>query len=245
MVECLRPEDNKILLSITKMKKIAVLITVLIGLLTLGVVSAQAQYGPPPYGEVPPEGQILVDKKIKDPSKKGDVYVDNLGAADYHFSPGEEVFFKIKVKNTGNTTFSQAEVKDLLPQYVDYVLGSGGVRKDIRDVTTTYQDLTPDEEKEFEVRGKVVNSNEIPNDQGLYCVLNKAEVLADGQTDSDTAQLCIEKKVLGAVAQPPAGAELLALGLTFASISALGLFLKKKEAITARTHFKTNHSVSC
>lgn len=210
-----------------KIKKLVVLVVSFIGLLIVGSFSVQAQYGPyGPYEGIPPEGQILVDKKIKDPSKKGDVFVDNLGANDYHFSPGEDVSFKITVKNTGNTTFADVEVKDLLPQYVDYVLGSGDVNKDIRDITTTYENLDSDESKEFEIQGRIVASNEISNDQGLYCVLNKAEVIANGQTDSDTAQLCIEKKVLGV--QPPAGANILPLGASFLGISVLGLALKKK-----------------
>jgi len=205
-------------------KKSAIFIISLIGLLTVGAISVKAQYGP--YEGVPPSGQILVDKKIKDNSKKDDVYVDNLGANDYHFSPGEDVNFKITLKNTGNTTFEKVEVKDFLPQYVDYVLGSGDVNKDIRDITTEYEDLKTDESKEFEIRGRVFSANEIPNNQGLYCVINKVEVSANGQTDSDTAQLCIEKKVLGA--QPPTGANILPLGISLMGISGLGLLLKKK-----------------
>ena len=210
-----------------KLKQFAIFITSLIGLLTLGAFSVQAQYGP--YEGVPPAGQILVDKKIKDPSQKGDVYVDNLGANDYHFSPNEDVSFKITVKNTGNTTFVKVEIKDFLPQYIDYVLGSGDINKDIRDIITTYEDLKSDEAREFEIRGRVFSDNEIPNDQGLYCVINKVEANANAQIDSDTAQLCIEKKA-GAV-QPPSGANILPLGFSFIGISALGLLLKKKIAL--------------
>lgn len=217
MVECRRHMSNNI-------KKLAIFVISLIGLAFVGANLAQAQYGP--YEGVPPAAQVLVDKKIKDPSKKGDVYVDNLGVNDYHFSPGEDVYFKVIVKNTGNITFSKVEAKDILPQYVDYVLGSGGVRKDIRDITATYESLEPDESKEFEIRGRVFSANEIPNDKGLYCVLNKVEAVANSQTDSDTAQLCIEKKVLGI--QPPAGANILPLGISFLGMSALGFVLKKK-----------------
>ena len=207
-----------------KVKKLAILVVSFIGLLIVGSFSVQAQYGP--YEGIPPSGQILVDKKIKDPSKKGDVFVDNLGANDYHFSPGEDVFFKIIVKNTGQTTFADVEVKDLLPQYVDYTLGSGDVNKDIRDITFENDELEPDETWEVHLTARVYPSNEIPNEQGLYCVLNKAEAWGNGQYDEDTAQLCIEKKVLGI--QPPTGANILPLGASFLGISILGLALKKK-----------------
>ena len=215
-----------------KLNKSIIFISMLIGLLVLGVFSIHAQYAPPPYGEIPPAGQILVDKKIRNPwAQKGaaDEYVDNLGPQpeDYHFAPGEKIKFKIIIKNTSNVTFSKVEVKDTLPQYVNYVLGSGDVRRDIRDLTFTHGELKPDEVWQIEFNGKVFPAQEIPNDRAIICVVNKAEAVADSQTDSDTAQLCIEKeKILGA--QPLAGANIFSLGLSFLGISALGLFLRKK-----------------
>jgi len=177
-----------------------------------------AQYVPPPYGEVAPTVQILIDKKIKNP-ESGD-YVDNLGVNDYHFAPGEEIRFKIQVKNTGETTFGKIEVKDYLPEYVELVSGKTEIE---------YQDLKSDESYEFELLVKVVSAEKIPDDQMVYCVINKATVKANDQSDEDTAQLCIEKKVLGVAVQPEVGANLLVLGLGFLGISALGILLKVRE----------------
>lgn len=188
---------------------------------------AAAQYY---YGGVPPTEQIIVDKKIKNPQSKGGDYVDNLGIYDYHFSPDEDVYFKMTVKNVGSTTISKVDLKDILPSYVDFVLGSGSKSKDIRDVSTTFENLAPDEERDFYVRGRIVSVQELPADKTLICVLNKAEATTDGQKAEDSSQLCLEKNVLGAV-QPPAGADILTLGLGFLGMSGLGIFLKRKLAL--------------
>lgn len=212
-----------------KITKILIIFTLIfIGFQVLGLISVKAQYAPP-YGEVPPAGQILVDKEIRNPwAKKGaaDEYVDNLGPQpqDYHFAPGEKVDFKIIVKNTGNINISKVEVKDTLPSYVDYMLGSGEPKRDIREITFIHGELKPDEVWQIEFSGKVFPAQEVPAD---ICVVNKAQVTGDNQTDSDTAQLCISKeKVLA-----PAGANLLPLGSLFLGISVLGLYFKKKLAL--------------
>lgn len=228
MIECRliseRKNDQREFVMNKRFRKIIIFSLSIIGLLFAGVFSVQAQYGP--YEAVPPAGQILIDKQVKDPFQKGDVFVENLGVSDYHFSPGEEIIFKIKVKNTGNTTFSKVEVKDILPQYVDFVLGSGDVNKDIRQITFTHGELKPDEVWEFNFTARVFSANEVPDTQAVFCLINKAQAEANGQYDEDTAQVCLEKKVLGV--QPPAGADILPLGISFLSISCLGLYLKRK-----------------
>jgi uncharacterized repeat protein (TIGR01451 family) len=195
-----------------------------IGLL-IGIKSpvVLAQYG---YGEIPPTVEIVIDKKILNPEKdKGDSeeYVDNLGPTKYHFSPGEEVNFKIRIENTGEKTFEKVKVKDILPEYVDFISGSTEVE---------YENVEPDESREFGLKVKVVSADKLPNDQGLYCVINKAEVEADDQKDDDTAQFCIEKKVLGVEVQPEAGVNLLLLGSGFLGLAFLGLLAEKKKILT-------------
>lgn len=205
-----------------EMKKYLCLMIVLISLIFAGGANlALAQYVPLPYGEVAPEGQILIDKKIHNPeAEKGalDEFVDNLGPQDYHFSPGEEIYFEIMVKNTGETSFEKARVTDTLPPYLELVSGS---------LEVEYQELKPDESRKFGIRVKVVSADRLPNDKGLYCVINKVEMVADDQTDEDTAQICIEKKVFGVKVQPEAGADLWLLGLGFLSIAFLGLITEK------------------
>ena len=177
-----------------------------------------AQYVPPPYGEPTPSGQILIDKKVKDPASED--YVDNLGVNDYRFAPGEEIYFKITVKNNGETTFEKVAVKDILPPYVEYVSGPTEIE---------YGNLGPDESREFEILARVVSAEGLPNDQGLYCVINRAEVIADDQTDRDAAQLCIEKKVLGITTHPTVGTNIWVLVLGFLGVSFLGLIMEKNK----------------
>lgn len=202
-----------------KISKILLLLFLFLGLFLVAQVGlALAQYVPPPYGEVAPGGQILIDKKIKDPARED--YKDNLGVGDYKFSPGEEIHFKITVKNNGETTFEKVKVKDILPPYVEFVSGTTEVE---------YEDIKADEAREFGLKVKVVPADRLPHDQGLYCLINKVEVVADDQIGEDTVQFCLEKKVLGAEVQPEAGANIFVLGLTFLGISALGIFLKVRE----------------
>ena len=61
------------------------------------------------------------------------------------------------------------------------------------------------------VKGRVVRQDQLPADQGVVCVTNKAQAASGSVTDDDTAQFCIEKSVTttkgGVPAQvPKAGA---------------------------------------
>lgn len=199
-----------------KLNKLVALTITLMGLVVVGGNSVLAQYGVP-YGEAVPSIKIFIDKKIKNPAI-GE-FVDNLGVNDYRFSPGEEVRFKVRVKNSGEKTFGKVKVKDYLPGYVELVSGPTEVE---------YKDLKVNESKEFEILVKVVSAEKLPADKGIFCVINKAEVKANDESDEDTAQLCIEKKVLGAAIQPEAGVNLLLLGSSLLGISTLGFFLKRK-----------------
>lgn len=206
-----------------KIKHFVLLIFIFTGLLCRGKASLiLAQYGP--YGEEAPSGQISVDKKIKNPEAgKGELneFVDNLGPQEYLFSPGEKIYFKIRVQNTGETTFEKVEVKDILPLYVKYISGS---------IEIEYQNLRPDEFQEFEIVGEILSADELP-DGWIFCgepkAVNKVIATAGEQSDEDIASFCIEKEILSAAVQPEAGVNIIGLGLGFLVISLLGLLLEK------------------
>src|SRR3989344_1531139 len=97
------------------MKKLFILIASVITLFAR-VQAVQAGTSCAPYGgECPVTSQIVVDKLIRDPRSKGEVYVDNLLLSDYKFSPGEDVIFKIVVKNTGNKTKTKEKAYNRSP----------------------------------------------------------------------------------------------------------------------------------
>lgn len=199
-----------------KDKQFFFLISLFIGLaLLLGVNLSLARADQ--YEEKEPSLQIWLDKKVENP--ESNQYVDNLSVSDYKFAPGEEVWFNVKIKNTGEKTFEKVKVKDYLPDYVQHLEG---------DLEREYQDLKPDEEREFKIKVKVAAADKLPSDQGVYCVINKAEVEANNQKDGDTSQICIEKKVLGAVVQPEAGSHLFVFSLSILLISLIAFIYDKK-----------------
>lgn len=189
----------------------------------------------PAYGapcEVP--GVVSINKMVLDPKSttKGgqEVYVENLTSSDSHYAPDQPTAFKLTVTNTGTKTLTNVEVKDIFPNEVTFVSGDGKFEKGV--FTTTIAELQPGQSKDIIVRGKIVGTSQLPN-QNLKCdITNKAQATAEGKTAEDNAQLCVEKTLPvfpapQAKVTPKTGPEVLALiGLLPASIS--GLLLRKK-----------------
>ncbi len=213
---------------------------VLLAILVAGSMnSVKAQYGQ--YGAYGPYGQggqsesILIDKTIgmNQVTTKGGVtsttFVDNLASSDSRFYAGQAVTFKIKVKNTSDHKLSNIVVKDTLPTSLEAV---DNKNYDVNSRTITLSSnltLNAGEESVFTVNAKVVAQEKLPSDRGVFCVYNKAFAYNLAVGDDDTAQFCIEKKVIGVKAQPNAGPEF-GLGLLALQIFgvASGLYLKKR-----------------
>src|SRR3989344_848331 len=217
------------------------ILTTIFILASIYVVSAKltpvfagcGQYG----GECPVSSQIVIDKFIKDPNSKGlpagrqgDVYVDNLNLSNYRFAPGEDMLFKIVVKNTGNVDLTNVQVKDTLPSFTNYVLESGEIRETFREITRSYSLLRSGESQEFYIRVRVKPSSQIAG--GITCgdpnAINRVAAWADNQPNTyDSASFCIEKTVLGAAIQPQSGAELYIVAAGFLTLAGFGLIGKK------------------
>ena len=186
------------------------------------------QYGQ--YGSPAQQQSILIDKTIAtgETTKGGQqTFVDNLSLSDPKFKPGDEITFKLKVKNTVDSLTSNVKVTDVLPGSLDLV--SGGSLKSDGSVVIDAGDFKPNEEKEFTVKTRVKSVDRLPADRGVFCELNKARVQTDQASDEDTAQFCIEKQVVGVKQVPQAGPEagLLLFGGELAALTA-GIYLKKK-----------------
>lgn len=205
-----------------KIKNILVIVSALIV-----VFLSQTKVLAHQYGEVEVTKDISINKKVWLPEEARDEddneWVDNIFASKYKFSPEQEVIFKVIVKNTGDKNLENIKFRDILPNYLKHISG---------DLEATFN-LDVGQTREFdEIKTQVVASNDLPNNQGIYCVVNTAEVQLDDEVDRDTAQICIEKKegeVLGFAALPEAGPEHSALILGGSLILALaGWVLIKK-----------------
>lgn len=174
------------------------------------------QYGQ--YGEVQISKNLSLDKKVLKPN--GD-WVDNLFLSDYKFAPSQEVQFKLMLTNTGNATLENIKVKDTLPNFLELVSGALEFSVAKLEAGQTYTSEV--------ITAKVLSIDKLPGDYGNYCIVNIAESWVDDQADRDTAQICIEKKVLGFVSLPKAGpAENLAIMLGSVLVFGAGFWAFKK-----------------
>jgi uncharacterized repeat protein (TIGR01451 family) len=204
------------------------LITLYVPRYTLHVFAQYGQYG----GETP-SYSILIDKMVGKPGTSNDAtsyqYVDNLSVSDPRFKPDQLVFFKIKIKNTSTKKLVGMEVKDVVPSYLVPVEGPGSYNTTTREIVWNAGDFEVDEEKVFYIKMKVLPQASLPADKGLFCVTNFVKATSANAYDDDTAQLCIEKQVIGAKKVPQAGPEMgvLIFGVNILT-AGLGLAIRKK-----------------
>lgn len=195
------------------MKKLIYLIVFVIGLLffsksIFAAVRCETQYGGNQVCVT--TGQIQINKEVFDPQNQK--YVDNLGINDYKFSPGELVSFRISIKNVGDATLGNVAVTDI-PQAGFLDLATGALNFNLTN-------LAPGEVRQQELKLRVVDESKLPQNN-VICIINAAEATAENSKDRDTAQLCLERKVLAAVTvkeMPKTGPEGLLLAL-FGSVS--------------------------
>ena len=202
------------------------LMTALITIFSSKMVLARCvdQYG---GGQTCYEGELRLDKVVKNPSN-GD-YTDNLYSSDPNFSADQDVWFRVTVKNTGSDNLINMTVKDKFPNYILFVSGPGSWDDGNKTLTWTIDNLSPNESKDYEIKGRIVGEASLPTDSGTYCVTNYAEVKKDDKIASDTSQLCITKKVLGMTTMPKTGANLILTILLLVSIFTLGVFQLRRQ----------------
>jgi len=183
----------------------------------LAAVRCETQYG---GGEVCVRtGKLQIDKKIK---FNNNLY-DNLFGGDAHkYTPGEEIEFKLFVKNVGDETFGSVQVKDMLPSILE--LKEGSLSYEIKD-------LTVGEIDEATIKAKVISADKI--NENSVCDVNTVEATSGSDSDKDTAKFCVVKQVLGAT--PVTGPETgLAVILASVLIGLSGLVLVKFPKLLSR-----------
>ena len=211
---------------------ISIFFTVL--LLTTFIAKTSADGGcVPVYGggvSCPKEGQVLIDKKVRNPSTG--IFVDNLGLADPKYRPLWIVTFRLYVKNSGNQTLDRVIVTDKIPQFVDFMSGPGNYDAGGRTLTFTVSNLLGGSTRTFDIKGRIVHQAVLPAEKSIICPVNVAEAQSDSQKDRDESQFCVEKEMVVPTV-PKAGPEhwiLSAIGLS--TVFVTGVYLRKKALIS-------------
>jgi len=186
------------------MKKIFVFLAVVFSLL---VVTVSVSAGCGGQYESPCQSySMLVDKMVQKPGTSD--YVDNLSVSDPRYKPSEYVMFKVTIKNTSTTTFGGMTAKDYVPSYLTPVEGPGIFDSVTRIISWDAGFFNVDEQKTYYFKMQINSQANLPTNQGLFCLVNKAQAWSNETTDDDSSQFCIEKQVATPPNVPSAGPEM-------------------------------------
>lgn len=212
------------------MKKTFLSLVAITTVATLMSSTAHAQYGQ--YGTTTQTpSDLSVNKKVRT-SLEPFSFVENLSEGDLKYSPDTDVVFSIAVTNSGNQTFEEVKVEDLLPERIvsasvpnEY---NGSYNSSDRRLTFYIKDLKAGETKTVEVTARIAKTG-FKQDQSITCEINKVEVRSEDRYDDDTARYCIQTNVLGATTLPQAGLEDYLPLMPFMAMGFAGLVLTLKK----------------
>lgn len=185
---------------------------------------------------------ISINKTVQNPTTLS--FVDNLSINDPKFSANQNVNFQLTVKNTGNSNIDRTIVKDILPQYINFVSGPGSYDANSRTLSFEVTNLNAGESRTYALSGRVTTDKSIVEASGVVCVVNQgiAQIASNGQTSTDNSQFCIQKGVAATTkgglpvmpapamnTTPSTGPEMAVLPLLSGS-GLLGYFLRKKSS---------------
>lgn len=147
---------------------------------------------------------ISVNKTVMNPQTNR--MVDNLGINDPKYGPGFIVTFQLALTNTSNSVISHIDVKDIIPQFMNFSAGPGNFDQSTKTLTFGVENLNVNETRVFNVLGRIVDTNLLPNSQSIVCVVNQVNAVTNqGATAQDNAQFCIEKDLLITPTTPKGG----------------------------------------
>ncbi len=185
-----------------------------------------------------PRVEEFVDKTLWNKVTK--TFVEGLGPNDdigTRFTAGEEVQFRLQVKNTGDQLINRIVVKDSLPPFSQFVAGPGIYSPSDRSLTFTIDNLPANAVSEHFIKVKVVSENELPKDSTLICgkegIVNRVRIDADNRAPKfDETPFCIGKPSSPqAPSIPSAGVE----DIVFPGLVTLlsgGLYLMRKAKLS-------------
>ena len=182
---------------------------------------------------------FTINKMVQVPGKGGGQYVDNLSINDPKYFPSQNVNYQVVITNTGSQTIPTINVTDTFPLYITFVSGVGNYNQSNNTLNFNVTNLEAGKSVTYVLVAKTADNNTLPNAQGITCVINQINATDNnGDLNSDSSQLCIQKNVLGAtpmpvlpapkiVATPATGPEMLPL-LALLPGGLGGLLLRKK-----------------
>ena len=223
------------------MKKIISYFLIITGFLLLFSNLASAKECHTVYGggEVCETGDLSLDKKVFNP--EANQYWDNIDAKDYTFAPGQEVKFKLRVKNISDVKVDSVRINDDFDRLDDYMIYVSSDKGDYRAEATDNKikfglgGLDPDESVTVYFVARFKNAGELP--VGITCLTNAAHAYShsDDVSDSDYASFCVatESGKIITKSTPATGFDLSTIlvieALAFAGLG--GLALKKAKSI--------------
>jgi len=186
--------------------------------------------------------KFTIEKQVMSPTKGGS-FVDSLSTNDPKFAPGQNVTYRVIIKNIGDTAIQQLDVNDTFPQFVSFVSGPGNFDANSQSLNFSIQNLAPNKTVTYTIVGKTADNATLPQDKMIVCPINTVKAVeSDGNTASSSSQICIEKNVpTGTSGQlppkvyqtppmkttPNTGPEVLGL-LALIPSGIAGVFLRKK-----------------
>ena len=226
----------------TNMKKIISYLLIVTGFFLFFTNLASAKECHTVYGggEVCETGDLSLNKQVFNP--EANQYWDNIDAGDYTFAPGEEVKFKLRVKNISDIKVDSVRINDDFDRLDDYMIYVSSDKGDYRAEATDNKikfglgGLDPDESVTVYFVARFKAESELP--VGTTCITNAAHAYShsDDVSDSDYATFCVKAdhgKII-TKSTPATGFDLstiLALeALAFVGLGALAL--KKAKSIT-------------
>ncbi len=141
-----------------------------------------------------PGVNISIDKKVVNPATGQEV--DNLSINDPKFKPGQEIRFNIYVTNTGTDELDDIAITDTMAEFTTFTSSNINFDIDGRTLTSEIGSLMPGVTKVFQVKGTILNAEDLPEDQGIICDVNTVAVEVNDLSDEDSAGFCIQKDVL-------------------------------------------------
>lgn len=176
------------------MNKTIVILTTFLFLVSAGPVLAQYVAPTAPYtAPQVPATQLLINKMLQNPQTNQ--FVDNLSVDQFQFLPGQEVNFRITVKNTSTNTLTNIKVTDTLPAQLTFVSGPLTFDKQSNNFTFMIDKLEAGQSKDIDFKAKVVSAEQLP--ANVFCMSNLAQAQAGSMVTQDTASLCATKNILG------------------------------------------------
>lgn len=177
-----------------------------------------------------PSNRIVINKKVRQ-AQNASVFVENITSTDTAYSLGDEVEYDIAVTNTSNANFPTVTVIDVFPEYVTFISGPGRYEAQTRKLTYEISDLKAGATVHNRALVKVKDASAFKNDLTCDIINTVTATGPGGQSDQDTASMCVQTKVMGVATLPVAGFEDWAFMVPFLALATLGFGILAKGAI--------------